>query len=139
MTILRFAALSAALLCAPAQAQGQPGTAVPPVLRRDLLRAALSPAKTVTLVDGKEVTLGPKQKAPVHLHPCPVVGVVTVGVIAFQVEGEPVRRLRAGDAFYEPAGARILRFDNEGDTPAVFTAFYLAGPDDHELIRLLPN
>ena len=30
-----------------------------------------------------------------------------------------------------------LRFDNESDTPAHFSAFYLLGKDEHELIRLL--
>ena len=38
------------------------------------------------------------------------------------------------------AGAAMklkLRFDNEGDTPARFSAFYLLGRDEHELIRLL--
>lgn len=83
--------------------------------------------------------MGPKQKAPLHLHPSPVVGVVTEGVIAYQIEGEPVQYLKAGDAFYEPANVRVARFDNDGEQPAKFTAFYLLGKDEHELIRMLPD
>lgn len=108
-----------------------------PVTRKDLLSATIDAAKSVARVEVKEVTMGPRQRAPLHLHPCPVVGVVTGGAIAYQVEGQPVRRLATGDAFYEPANARVARFDNEGDAPARFVAFYLLGTDEKEVIRLL--
>ena len=44
---------------------------------------------------------------------------------------------KAGDAFYEPANVRVARFDNHGDTPARFAAFYLLEKDDQELIQIL--
>ncbi len=81
--------------------------------------------------------MGPKQKAPLHLHPCPVVGVVTEGTISFQIEGDIVQYLNVGDAFYEPANVRVAHFDNDGETPAKFTAFYLLGKNEDELIRIL--
>ena len=108
------------------------------VARKDLLTAVVAPGKTIARVEIKEVTMGPGQRAPRHLHPCPVVGVITEGVIAFQIEGKPVRRLQAGDAFYEPANVRIARFDNAGVTRARFAACYLLGKGEDELIRLLP-
>jgi quercetin dioxygenase-like cupin family protein len=63
--------------------------------------------------------------------------VVREGRIAYQLEGEAVQHLGPGDAFYEPAGARVARFDNEGGGRAVFTAFYLLERDERELIRML--
>ena len=61
------------------------------------------------------------------------------GTIRFQVENQPEPILQAGDAFLEPAGAHILHFDNVGPGRARFVAFYLAGHNDRELIRLLPQ
>lgn len=64
------------------------------------------------------------QVAPVHTHAAPALGYVSRGSIIYQVEGQPVQLLKAGDAFYEPAGPRILHFDNGSPTEeAVFTDF----------------
>jgi len=75
----------------------------PPVSRKNLLSAAIAPAKAVATVEIQEVTMAPGQPAPLHLHPCPTLGVVTRGSIAFQIEGQPVQHLTAGDAFYVTA------------------------------------
>jgi quercetin dioxygenase-like cupin family protein len=107
------------------------------VVRKPPLDAHLSPEKNVATVEIKEVTIAPRGKTTLHLHPIPVVGVIDEGVIAFQIEGQPLQHLRPGDAFFEPANTRILHFDNEGDTPARFSAFYLLGKNEHELICLL--
>jgi quercetin dioxygenase-like cupin family protein len=107
------------------------------VTRKELLTATIASEKVVSKIEIKEVTMGPKQRAPLHLHPCPVVGVVTEGTISFQIEGEAVQHLKVGDAFYEPANVRVARFDNDGETPATFVAFYLLGKDEHELIHML--
>ena len=108
-----------------------------PVTRRALLKASVEPGKTVSIVEIQEVTMGPKQKAPLHLHPCPTMGVVTEGTIAFQIEGQPVQYLKAGDAFYEPANVRVAHFDNDGDTPAKFVVHYLLGMDERETVQIL--
>jgi quercetin dioxygenase-like cupin family protein len=110
--------------------------ATPPI-RKALLTAAIAPEKLLAKVEIVEVTMGPKQKAPLHLHPCSVVGVVKEGTIAYQREGEEVQYLNVGDAFYEPANVRVARFDNDGETPATFIAFYLLGEGEDELIRIL--
>jgi hypothetical protein len=60
------------------------------------------------------------------------------GEIAFQIEGQPEKILKAGDALFEPANTRILRFDNVGPGKAKFVASYLLGKDDHELIKMIP-
>ena len=68
----------------------------------------------------------PGQIAPIHTHTAPAVGYVAKGEIIYQIEGEEPRILRKGDAFYEPAGPRILRFDNASATEeAIFLDFNL--------------
>ena len=113
--------------------------AEPEISRKGLLTAIIPSHKMVSRVEIKEVTMGPKQKAPLHFHPCPVVGVVTEGVITYQIEGDEIRHLGAGDAFYEPAKIRVACFNNDGDEPAKFVAFYLLDKDENEIIRIIPG
>jgi len=136
MRRLLFLALAALAPVRPLAAEPAAMNPVP-VARRALLAADITPARPIARVEIKEVTLAPGVAAGLHLHPCPVVGVVTAGAIAFQLEGGPVRHLRAGDAFCEPAGARVARFDNEGDAPATFAACYLLAAGETGLIRRL--
>ena len=66
------------------------------------------------------------QVAPIHTHSAPAVGYVSKGAIIYQIEGEEPQLLNEGDAFYEPVGPRILRFDNASATEeAVFIDFNL--------------
>jgi quercetin dioxygenase-like cupin family protein len=111
----------------------------PSVIRKDLLTATMTTERAISKIEIKEVTMSPGQKAPLHLHPCPVVGVITAGGILYQIEGQAAQHLKAGDAFYEPANVRVAHFDNDGETPAKFAAFYLLGKDENELVRILPK
>ena len=110
----------------------------PSIQRKDLLTALIVPGKNTASVEVKEVTMGSKQKAARHLHPCPTVGVIIAGTITFQIEGQPIQRLKAGDVFYEPANVRVAKFDNANDLPAKFVVFYLLGEDEHETVRIFP-
>lgn len=77
-------------------------------------------------IETHRIRLAPGQRAGLHIHAGGVVGHVTEGRIAYQLAGEPVRELNPGDAFHEPAGATVARFDNLSDTtPAEFIAYYL--------------
>lgn len=128
------------LLCLLGTAAAAPTAPNPTaVVRHDLLTASISPARPVANAAVKQVILPAHCPTGLHLHPCPVVGVLLDGVILFQLEGGPRQILHAGDAVYEPADARVLHFDNIGDRPAILTACYLLAPDQHELIRLLPE
>jgi quercetin dioxygenase-like cupin family protein len=81
-------------------------------------------------VEAYRVELPPGQPRGLHTHPGPVTGYVERGRIAFQRDGQPVRELRPGDVFCEPAGEAIRRFDNlSGSEPAIFIAFYLLSGD----------
>ncbi|MGY8872614.1 MAG: cupin domain-containing protein [Pseudomonadales bacterium] len=83
-------------------------------------------ARNVVQVEAGDFHFKPGQIAPVHTHTAPAVGYVVKGEIIYQVEGEKQLILREGDAFYEPAGPRILRFDNASATEeAIFVDFNL--------------
>ena len=112
-------------------------TTTQPVMRRELLTAIIDGGKSVTKVEIQEVTLNPRINIPLHLHPCPTVGVVTEGKITFEIEGESTRHLIVGDAFYEPAHVRVAKFNNDADTPAKFVVFYLLGEIEKDTVRIL--
>jgi quercetin dioxygenase-like cupin family protein len=106
--------------------------------RKSLLAAQLESAKTTKRVEAKQIDFEPGQITGLHDHPCPVVGYIVNGSVKFQIQGEPLKVLHAGDAFFEPPNKRILHFDNTSDTDRMtFVAFYLLGASDRDLIRML--
>lgn len=81
--------------------------------------------QTATLVE-LNFAVGAPSGAP-HRHPGFVLGYVIEGEIRFQVAGEPVRILRAGDTFFEPPGARHLLTESASlDRPARALAIVIA-------------
>ena len=108
------------------------------IIRKELLTAAIAGRKDVARVEIKQIELAPSQRTGLHSHPCPVVGYVAHGSIRFQIEGQRPQLLTEGSAFFEPADARVVSFDNvSSDAPATFVAFYLLGPDDRRIIEML--
>lgn len=83
-------------------------------------------SRIVVQVEAGDFHFKPGQLAPIHTHTAPAIGYIVKGEIIYQIEGEKQVLLREGDAFYEPAGPRILRFDNASATEeAVFVDFNL--------------
>ena len=70
--------------------------------------------------------------APPHRHAGPAFGYVLEGEMLFELEGEPPRVLRAGEAFWEPGGDVIHYQDgnNRDDVPLRFTVTMLCAPGD---------
>jgi quercetin dioxygenase-like cupin family protein len=128
--------LTAFSLLSAADTSTTPGTS--PVVRKSLLTAQIEGGKAVERVEIKEIEMLNPMKGGLHLHPCPVVGYIVEGQILFQIEGQPEKNLKPGDAFFEPANVRISHFDNIGPGKAKFVAYYLLSSDDHELIKMLP-
>lgn len=69
----------------------------------------LSKNEITEQLDGKkakatmvEVTLGPGQANAPHRHPGPVFGYVLEGEYEWAIDDQPVKKLKAGDTFYEP-------------------------------------
>jgi len=52
----------------------------------------------------QEVTFAPGAASAPHHHPGPAFGYVLKGELEFQAGDAPVRKLKAGETFYEPAG-----------------------------------
>lgn len=71
---------------------------------------ATRPDATAGIPDGAEartvrITLKPSDPgAPPHRHPGPIFGYVTQGEVLFELEGQPPRVLRQGEALFEPGG-----------------------------------
>ena len=83
-------------------------------------------SRNVVKIEAGDFHFVPGQVAPIHTHAAPAVGYVAKGQILYQVEGEKPRLLNEGDVFYEPAGPRILRFDNASATEeTIFIDFNL--------------
>ncbi|WP_161597145.1 cupin domain-containing protein [Dyadobacter flavalbus] len=106
------------------------------VARKDLLAVTFD-SRAVDNVQAKEITMGAAQRAPLHRHPCPVVGYITEGTLIYQIQGQPAQTLNKGDAFYEPAETEIARFDNaSASAPLKFIVFYLS-TGEQPLIEIL--
>ncbi len=119
LTAVLAASLSASLAFAGiAKAEG-------PANSTKLLTAQFEPRHVVQVEVG-DFHFKPGQVAPLHTHSAPAVGYVAKGEIIYQIEGEKPQILRAGDAFYEPVGPKIVRFDNASATEeAIFLDFNL--------------
>ena len=82
---------------------------------------------------------------PPHRHAGPAFGYVLDGEMVFELEGEPPRVLRAGEAFWEPGGDVIHYQDgnHRTDAPVRFTVTMFCAPgepmltlvDDEELAQ----
>jgi len=98
--------------------------------RQILLDVDYAPRQVVQVEIG-DFHFRPGQLGPLHTHTAPVIGYVSKGTIYYQVEGMPAQILKPGDAFYEPAGLKILHFDNASPTEeAIFTDFNLERKGD---------
>jgi quercetin dioxygenase-like cupin family protein len=107
-----------------------------PVVRTPLLTALLDSPKIVEHIEIRRVDMAANIASGMHLHPCPVVGMIVEGSVLFQVDGELARVMHTGDAFYEPANVHIPHFDAL-EQGASFAAYYLLGPGETETIQML--
>ncbi|GHG99572.1 cupin domain-containing protein [Streptomyces lanatus] len=77
------------------------------------------------------ITLPPGSAgSPPHRHPGPAFGYVIKGEVIFELEGEPERVIKAGEAFWEPGGD-VIHYqgaNNLADAETVFTATLVGEP-----------
>ena len=60
-------------------------------------------------------------------------------IVVFQIEGDTVRTVSAGEVIYEPANTPIAHYDNASQTePLKFICYYLINKET-VLIEMLPN
>jgi len=76
--------------------------------------------------------------SPPHRHPGPMFGFMLEGEIAFQLEGRPEERYRAGETFWEPGGdcVHLKAANASADQPASFIALVIGEPGLPPLIPL---
>ncbi|WP_106403185.1 cupin domain-containing protein [Actinocorallia populi] len=69
---------------------------------------------------------------PPHRHPGPAFGYVLEGEMRLELEGEPERTVRAGEAFWEPGGDVIHYQDGNAraDVPLRFLVTMLCAPGE---------
>lgn len=131
MKKLLFAVLVTILLFINSNAMAQQQS----ISRKNLETAFLK--QQVSKVEIQEISFPAGQKAPKHLHPCPVVGYIKSGSVLFQIEGKEPVILKEGASFYEPKNVNILHFDNASDElPMTFVAFYLK-EDSGENVKII--
>jgi quercetin dioxygenase-like cupin family protein len=96
--------------------------------------------RTVDHVIVMRVDFAPGQAMPRHVHPAPVVCVVEHGRFSARIGDAPARDYGEGEVTLEPADVPIGWFRNlSPDRPASLICIFLAGANDHELSRMLPE
>jgi quercetin dioxygenase-like cupin family protein len=70
------------------------------------------------------VEIAPGASAGRHTHPGEEISYVIEGEVEIQVDGQPARRVKAGDGFVIPAGA-IHNAHNVGTVPAKLAGVYV--------------
>ena len=81
---------SVALLAIPALSNAQQ----PKIERKDVLLVEIQPLGKLSKVTAQEITFATGARAPAHTHPCPVIGSVASGEIAFHRHGGYTNRHR---------------------------------------------
>jgi quercetin dioxygenase-like cupin family protein len=113
-------------------------SAAPIPVRTPIGSLAVAPAKTVTHVEMTRVDFAPGQDMPKHMHPVPVVCVVSKGVFLASIGDQSPRQVSVGDTTIEPAGTVVHFFRNlSKDEPGQLYCSTLAGPDDKQLSVML--
>ena len=93
------------------------------LVRETVVDVRLPATMPVDRIEVRRIRMLPGHAAGLHVHNGPVVGSVVEGSIVYQVQGQGPSVVGPGEAFYEPEGARIARFD-AGDEGAVFLAYF---------------
>ncbi|GIF73995.1 cupin domain-containing protein [Asanoa siamensis] len=101
------------------------GTALPPLL----------PAGSHVMTATIELPPGDPGSPP-HRHSGPVFGYLLDGEMIFELEGEPERVIKAGEAFWEPGGDVIhyQAANNLPDRPTTFLVVMVCAPDQEMLV-----
>ena len=119
------AGIGVGVTCMAAAEHGEHGKdAARAIAARDIVEKLDGKAAKVTFV---EVTYEAGQAGKPHRHPGPVFVVVVSGGVESALDGGPVQRYQAGDAWYEAPGQlhRVTRNVSDRE-PAVLVAWLLS-------------
>lgn len=76
----------------------------------------------------QRIELAPASSAAPHVHPGMVTGYVISGTLEFQVAGEPLLTLHAGDTFFEPPGSKHMIARNPDKTEKTVIVAFVVNP-----------
>ena len=76
----------------------------------------------------KRIELQSGASAPPHVHPGMVTGYVETGTLEFQLKGEPLKKLTAGDTFFEPPGSHHLVARNPNPSTKTVVIAFVVNP-----------
>ena len=116
-TFRSLIALSSGLLAASlCNAQSTPQSNLPLFTSKPIITSPLTgdDRKQIVLIS---VAMQPTGAVPFHTHPGDCVGTVVEGVVELLVDGQPPRRVIAGETYSNLRGT-IHGFRNVGETPA---------------------
>ncbi|MEU7820635.1 cupin domain-containing protein [Catellatospora sp. NPDC049133] len=94
-------------------------TSVLTMLNQRLLDTTPQPVDVMTLL--VEIPPGGKGLPP-HKHSGPIFGYMIEGEMLFELEGEPERVIRAGEAFFEPGGD-VIHYQDGNNLPDATSRF----------------
>lgn len=98
-------------------------TVITPLVEQALAPRASAVASMLT------VEYAPGADTPPHTHPADTFVYVLSGAIEMQVEGGELKRLKAGDTFYErPTDAHVVSRNASKTEPAKFLVFFVKQP-----------
>jgi quercetin dioxygenase-like cupin family protein len=112
----------------------EPTAPTAPLSRAVVMDQRLPAALAVQRVEIRRITMAPGFAAGLHVHNGPVFGSIETGSVVCQVEGSAETVLGPGDVFYEPAGARIARFDAREEGVTFLGYFLLSDGVNAELV-----
>ncbi len=113
----------------------EPGAAAAPATQVQKLRTVPHPERPGAEIVVVQLDLPPGAESAAHGHPGLVIGCVVSGEFEFQIQGEPLRRLRAGDTFYEPPGAVHLVSRNPSRTQPARVVVFMEHPAGSPLVN----
>jgi quercetin dioxygenase-like cupin family protein len=85
----------------------------------------------------KRIELKPGASAPPHMHPGMVTGYVETGTLEFQLKGEPLKTLKAGDVFFEVPGSHHMVARNPDTAKKTVVIAFVINPKGEPLSKPL--
>lgn len=85
----------------------------------------------------QRIELKPGGGAPAHVHPGFITGYVESGTLEFQLKGEPVKTLKAGDTFFEPPGSHHMLARNPDASVKTVVIAFVVNPKGEDISKPL--
>ena len=85
----------------------------------------------------QRIELAPASSASPHVHPGMVTGYVVSGTLEFQVAGEPLLTLHAGDTFFEPPGSKHMVARNPDQSEKTVLIAFVVNPKNQAVAQPL--